>query len=104
MVAPRIGLKLLGRTAISRIRNGGLRGIARRLRDRIQHGDQVVAVRRVVTHLRADHDAVRIIHGRGVGVQRKTVRTLLERDERVRDFGDAPPGAGGWGATWAELE
>ena len=47
---------------------------------------------------------VRIIHGRGVGVQRQTVRNLLERDERVRDFGDAPPDAGGWGATWAELE
>lgn len=47
---------------------------------------------------------VRIIHGRGVGVQRKTVRTLLERDPRVRAYGDAPAEAGGWGATWAELE
>lgn len=46
---------------------------------------------------------VRIVHGRGVGVQRKTVRTLLERDPRVVRFGDADPGAGGWGATWAEL-
>jgi dsDNA-specific endonuclease/ATPase MutS2 len=47
---------------------------------------------------------LRIIHGRGAGVQRKTVRTLLERDGRVRDFGDAPPGAGGWGATWVDFE
>jgi dsDNA-specific endonuclease/ATPase MutS2 len=47
---------------------------------------------------------VRIIHGRGVGVQRATVRALLERDPRVRGFGDAPAGAGGWGATWVELE
>ncbi len=47
---------------------------------------------------------LRIIHGRGIGVQRKTVRTLLGRDSRVRAFGDAPPGAGGWGATWIELE
>jgi dsDNA-specific endonuclease/ATPase MutS2 len=46
---------------------------------------------------------VRIVHGRGVGVQRKTVRTILERDTRVEAFGDAPGEAGGWGATWARL-
>ncbi|HVS03856.1 MAG TPA: Smr/MutS family protein [Thermoanaerobaculia bacterium] len=47
---------------------------------------------------------VRIIHGRGVGVQRRTVRTILSRDPRVVAFGDAAAGAGGWGATWARLE
>lgn len=39
---------------------------------------------------------LRIIHGRGVGVQRQTVRTILERDPRVESFGDEP---GNRGAT-----
>lgn len=46
---------------------------------------------------------LRIVHGRGKGVQRNTVRTLLARDSRVASFGDAPPEAGGWGATWIEF-
>lgn len=47
---------------------------------------------------------VRIVHGRGIGVQRATVRALLARDPRVRTYGDAPAEAGGWGATWVELD
>jgi DNA-nicking Smr family endonuclease len=46
---------------------------------------------------------LRIIHGRGIGVQRQTVRTLLGREPRVTAFGDAPAEAGGWGATWVRL-
>lgn len=46
---------------------------------------------------------VRIVHGRGVGVQRERVRRILEHDPRVEAFGDAPAEAGGWGATWARL-
>lgn len=51
----------------------------------------------------AGYRELRIIHGRGVGVQRRTVRTLLERDPRVIGFADAPPGGGGWGATVVRL-
>jgi len=47
----------------------------------------------------AGFSAVRIIHGRGMGVQRDAVRALLARDERVDEFSDAPEGQGGRGAT-----
>jgi dsDNA-specific endonuclease/ATPase MutS2 len=46
---------------------------------------------------------VRIIHGKGVGVQRELVRTILARTPFVTHFSDAPPEAGGWGATIARL-
>jgi hypothetical protein len=42
---------------------------------------------------------VRLIHGRGIGVQRERVRSLLSRHPRVTGFHDAPPERGGWGAT-----
>jgi dsDNA-specific endonuclease/ATPase MutS2 len=47
--------------------------------------------------------AVRIIHGKGIGVQREAVRKLLDRDPRVVSFGDAPAEHGGHGATVVTL-
>ncbi len=46
---------------------------------------------------------VRIIHGKGIGVQREIVRKVLERTDFVLDWTDAPPEAGGLGATIARL-
>jgi dsDNA-specific endonuclease/ATPase MutS2 len=42
---------------------------------------------------------VRLIHGKGTGTQRAAVRSFLSRHNRVAFFSDAPPEAGGWGAT-----
>jgi dsDNA-specific endonuclease/ATPase MutS2 len=47
---------------------------------------------------------VRIIHGRGTGVQRKIVQSLLAKHPRVASFKDAPAETGGWGATVAVLK
>ena len=46
---------------------------------------------------------VRIIHGKGVGVQREIVRSILSRSSLVVEWYDAPPDAGGLGATIARL-
>ncbi|HVT45467.1 MAG TPA: Smr/MutS family protein [Thermoanaerobaculia bacterium] len=42
---------------------------------------------------------VRLIHGRGIGVQREIIRSLLESLEWVEEYHDADPTGGGWGAT-----
>ncbi len=65
-------------------------------------------VKRVVEeYLREAHAAgfrtVRIIHGKGIGVQRELVRTILARTPFVEGCTDAPPDAGGLGATIVKL-
>ena len=52
---------------------------------------------------RAGFRSVRIIHGKGRGVQREMVRKILARTPSVLSFTDAPPAAGGFGATVAHL-
>jgi DNA-nicking Smr family endonuclease len=42
---------------------------------------------------------VRIIHGRGRGVQRARVHRVLAESPHVERFAEAPAERGGWGAT-----
>lgn len=47
---------------------------------------------------------VRIIHGKGVGVQREIVRKVLSETDFVRSFKNAPEFSGSWGATIVLLD
>lgn len=52
---------------------------------------------------RLGFSTVRIVHGKGIGVQREMVRKILARTPFVIDWTDAPPEAGGLGATIVRL-
>lgn len=62
----------------------------------------------VEEYLRLAHEkrfkCVRIIHGKGIGVQREMVRSILASTAFVSDWTDAPPDAGGLGATIVTLK
>jgi len=72
------------------------------------HDFQPRDVKDLVTHYLDEAQAkgyreVRVIHGRGVGVQREIVRSILARHPKVVSYADAPPERGGWGATIVRL-
>ena len=50
------------------------------------------------------YSEVRLIHGRGIGLQRASVQRLLAGHPLVEHFFDAPPERGGWGATVVVLK
>ncbi len=53
--------------------------------------------------IRAGILSVRVVHGKGRGLLKKGVRDFLNRHPQVVSFSDAPPAAGGWGATLVTL-
>ena len=62
----------------------------------------------VEEYVRAAHEhglrELRLVHGRGKGVQRAVVQRLLSQLPEVDSFADAPPASGGWGATIVALK
>jgi dsDNA-specific endonuclease/ATPase MutS2 len=70
----------------------------------IQPRDVRLVVEEYLLEARANgFHTVRIIHGKGIGVQREIVRNVLARTPFVDDWTDAPPDAGGMGATLVRL-
>jgi DNA-nicking Smr family endonuclease len=72
------------------------------------HSFRPADVRSVVEeYLRAVHargfTEVRLIHGRGIGVQRAIVQSLLGSHPLVAGYADAPEDHGGRGATLVRL-
>lgn len=47
---------------------------------------------------------VRIIHGKGIGVQREIVRKVLSETDFVKSFKTGDEFSGSWGATVAEFK
>ncbi len=47
---------------------------------------------------------IRLIHGKGIGVQRETVRKVLTETDFVKSFRNAPEFSSSWGATIVEFK
>ena len=66
----------------------------------IQPRDVKLVVEEYLKEARAEgFSSIRIIHGKGIGVQRDMVRKVLAQTSFVTSWTDAPPEAGGLGAT-----
>ena len=54
--------------------------------------------------LKKGYKEVKLIHGKGKGVQRRIVHSFLDKSPLVKSYGIAPEEQGGWGATLVALK
>lgn len=68
--------------------------------------DEIAAVVRDYIDCCREHGlfALRIIHGKGIGVQREIVQAVLRRHPAVLSFRHEGGSGGGWGATVVDLK
>lgn len=53
--------------------------------------------------LRRDILAIRVVHGKGIGVQREIVKSVLSTHPNVVSYRHEEGSGGGWGATVVDL-
>ena len=58
----------------------------------------------LIEAFKKEFSIVRIIHGKGVGVQREIVRKVLSESDLVKSFKNAPEFSGSWGATIVQMD
>jgi len=51
-----------------------------------------------------NYKVIRLIHGKGIGVQRETVRKVLAETDFVKSFKNAPEFSSSWGETIVEFK
>ena len=65
---------------------------------------KAVVIEYLAECLRLKIGSLRIVHGKGIGVQREIVHSILEKHPQVISYRHEGGSGGGWGATVVDLD